>query len=462
MTATVRAPAGRERWAQIGVGLVVTATLARLLPGATHWLGAACAGLAVFALAVWPLVSPQARLFAWLSCAACVFVALAHAQPAEALADALAQCAQFATLLAALATIRLPMRRSPLIGRAAAALLAASPRRRYATVLFGSHWLSLMFSFGVVSLMGEMLRRRGMDVRHDADARAMMLAVIRGLAFTTAWSPMAISYAIVSTALPSLGVLSFVAIGILLAAIILAWDAWCHRPTTAGGVADPRPPADRGDVRALWTILALSALLFAVTLAVHRVTGWSFMTAASLCIPGLSLAWLAAEARQSRPSPAWRAEAQAFFAVLTETRSEVFIFSASTVIGLGILTAVHAAGLASALGALPPWAWPLLCVWSIPIIAAASVPPTIAVLVWAQFFAQTPSALAAPLTHAMALTLGWSLAIGVSPVSATLLITGSITGIEPRDIARHWNRSFVLSGAVMATAMLAGLYGLGI
>jgi hypothetical protein len=104
----------------------------------------------------------------------------------------------------------------------------------------------------------------------------------------------------------------------------------------------------------------------------------------------------------------------------------------------------------------------LLCLWSIPLVAAVSIAPTILVLIWAQAIAHTGMGTATPLTFAMAMTLGWSLAICVSPVSATLLITGSITGIAPREIALRWNLGFVAACTVAASLMLLTLYALGL
>ncbi|MFP5472512.1 MAG: hypothetical protein ACLGJD_02645 [Gammaproteobacteria bacterium] len=457
-----------ERLAQAGLAVTAVCTVLQIVLGGAAWQVAATLGLAVFIAAAWPRVSRQARLFAGLAVPGALLVWLLASGPAPVLESAVAQSTQFAALLAALATLRLPMRRSPLMGRAAASLLAASPGARHGTVLFGSHWLSLMFSFGVVPMMGELLERAGLHVRTSPVARGMLAAVIRGLAMTTTWSPMAISFAIVSAAFPKLGVLPFVGTGMLVAALVLGAEAWSERraaPAIADADATPMP-ASSSDRRALWLILGMSVLLFLATLLLHGSTGWSFMACATLTIPALSLAWALAQSRAPRTAGQnGRASARAalshFFEVLTETRSEIFVFSSAIFIGQGVLAVAHAAGLGAGGGGLPGWLLPLLCLVSIPLVASLSVAPTIAVLIWAQVFTGTASALAAPLTHALALTLGWSLAITVSPVSATLLLAGAMTGVPPREIALGWNRGFVLRSGLVAGAVLAGLYALG-
>lgn len=451
----------REGLAQFSLTVVVVATLARLLLHGQAWLAVAATGLLLYGVSIWPNVSRQARLFAGLAVPSAALVGLLADTPSQVLTSGLSQAVQFATLLAALATLRLPLRRSTLIAQVAARLVATPPRRRYATVLYGSHWLSLMFSFGTVSMMGEMLRRRGLEAGSNNTARAMMVAVIRGLAMTTTWSPMAIGFAIVSSALPGLEVMAFVSMGLLLATLVLGMDVWHHAPATQGPSAEI-PSHEAASDAPLWILVGCSVLLFMATWGLHRLSGWPFMTAASLTLPTCSMLWLLAERvppvpRGDRRQPSW----QTFFSVLTETRSEVLIFSASIFIGQATLASVQALGGETWWSALPVWLLPLLCLWSVPAIAALSVAPTILVLVWAQLFAQMPAALAMPLVHAMALTLGWSLAICVSPVSATLLVASSITGLTAGDIARRWNAGFVVRSGALASALLLLLYRLG-
>ena len=452
----------RDLLAQGALVVLVVATFARQFWRADALLWLASAALIVYAAAVWSRVSRQARVFVVVAVCACVPVLLATEESGRVLRQGFAQSVQFATLLAALATLRLPMRRSALITRAAAWLVACPPRGRYTAITFGSHLLSLMFSFGVVPMMGEMLRRSGLDARRSATARHMLIGVIRGLALTTAWSPMAISFAIVSTALPSLQPLAFVATGMVAAALLLGADCVLHRPATATE-APAVAPGGGGDALALLIILGMATSLFLATFALYELSGWGFMMCAAAVLPCFSLLWLlairggGAGVMPSRSSPA------EFFAVLTETRSETFIFSASTFIGQAIVTLALAFAPAWMAGAgISPLWMALLCLWSIPLVAAVSIAPTILVLIWAQAIAHTGMGTATPLTFAMAMTLGWSLAICVSPVSATLLITGSITGIAPREIAMRWNLGFVAACTVAASLMLLTLYALGL
>lgn len=454
------AMAPRERLAAACMVVLVAATCLRLPWPSDGLLALACAALLGFMAAAWPGVGRQGRVFVVLGAVASGAAFLFSDAGTTVLAGAGAQSVQFATLLAALATLRLPMRRSGLIARAAACLVATGARRRYAALSFGSHLLSLIFSFGVVPMMGEMLRRSGLDARTSPGARQMLMAVIRGLSMTTAWSPMAISFAIVSTALPQMRPLAFMGAGLVAATLVLAGGCLLHRPLPLA----PQTPADapRGDVRSLFIILGMASALFGATLLLYQLSGLPFIMASALTLPCFSLLWLALE-RDPAPTVG-PGLASRFFQVLTEMRSETFIFSASTFIGQAIVAIVlaHADRLGTAWqGLLTPLPLALLCVWLIPAIAMLSIAPTIVVLLLAQAVAHSGFGLATPVTFACALTLGWSLAIGISPVSATLLIAGAITGVPPREIAFGWNLRYTLGASVAAAAFVGLLYAMG-
>lgn len=459
--------APRERLAAACMVVLVAATYLRLPWPSDALLALACAALLGFMAAAWPGVGRQGRVFVVLGAVASGAAFVFSDAGAAVLAGAGAQSVQFATLLAALATLRLPMRRSQLIARAAACLVSTGARRRYAALSFGSHLLSLIFSFGVVPMMGEMLRRSGLDARTSPGARQMLMAVIRGLSMTTAWSPMAISFAIVSTALPQMRPLAFMGAGLLAATLVLAGGCLLHRPLPL----DRQPPADapHGDVQSLFIILGMATALFGATLLLYQLSGLPFIMASATTLPCFSLLWLALEREPaSATGPAAGPGLPArFFQVLTEMRSETFIFSASTFIGQAIVAIVlaHAGGTDQAgsgwQGLLSPLSLALLCVWLIPAIAMLSIAPTIVVLLLAQAVAHSGFGVATPVTFACALTLGWSLAIGISPVSATLLIAGSITGVSPREIAFGWNLHYTLAASAAAGVFIALLYAMG-
>ncbi|HSV77950.1 MAG TPA: hypothetical protein VLK85_01935 [Ramlibacter sp.] len=411
------------------------------------------AALLAYASLSWRRVTLPARVFVALAACASILAIALGTDAVALLGPATQQAAQFATLLAALATLRLPMRRSVLIGRAAAWLVASPPRRRYAALTYGSHFLTLMFGVGVVPMIGDMLARRGLDCRESAAARQMLLAVVRGLAWATLWSPMAVSFAIVSSALPTLDPLRFVGVGLLMALSLLLLSCLFF------GQGDV-PVAASADVagggRALCAIAAMSALLFLATWALYRTSGLSFLLASAITVPCFSLAWWRLEPGERPPLVPGLAGA------VLELRSETLIFSASAFIGQGLLALLLPDAGRHAL-ALPvgPYPFAVLCVLAVPAVAAFAVAPTIVVLLLAQLVAASGIGVATPLTFAVALTAGWSLAIGISTVSATLLLASNVSALPARQIAFGLNRGFTLVMTGVAVGLVSVLYALG-
>jgi len=413
-----------------------------------------CAALLAYAALAWARVTRPARVFVLLAAAAVGLAGALRTEPVALLGPATQQAAQFATLLAALATLRLPMRRSALVGRAAAWLVSSSPRRRYAALTYGSHFLTLMFGVGVVPMIGEMLARRGLDCRESAAARQMLLAVVRGLAWATLWSPMAMSFAIVSSALPTLDPLRFVLAGLAMALLMLLLSCLLFG-RVEGAPVGSEPAAAAGGARALAVIAGLSVLLFLLTWGLYRATGLNFLLASSVTVPCFSLAWWLLEPGERQPLGPGLAGA------VLELRSETLIFSASAFIGQALLALLLPdAGRQALTLPLEPYPFALLCVLAVPVVAAFSVAPTIVVLLLAQLVAISGIGAATPLTFAVALTAGWSLAIGVSTVSATLLLAANVSALPARQIAFGLNRGFTLTMTVVAVGLVSVLYAL--
>lgn len=214
----------------------------------------------------------------------------------------------------------------------------------------------------------------------------------------------------------------------------------------------------------------MSLLLFLATWGLHAASGLSFLLASALTLPTFSLAWLLLERTPSRPRGEGRGEGAAasgwstlLARAILELRSETVVFAASAFIGQAVLALLMPAHAPAGSLALPIAAWPfaLLCVLAIPLVSALAIAPTVAVLLLAQAIAASGVGAERPLTFAIALTSGWSLAIGVSTVSATLLIASRVSALPAREIALGWNRNFTLLMLPLAMGLVSLLYVLG-
>lgn len=417
----------------------------------------AIAGFAVFAVAEWRRALPQGRLFLILGVISAAALALAGDAMRPTLAVATRQSLTFTALLVALGLLRPPMRGSRLVQRAAAWLLARPPRQRYAAVTFGSHVLSVLFNVGILQLIGEVLHRAGLECAGDRRARALLLAAMRGSTTMPLWSPMAMGFAVVSTTLPGFSPPRFMLIGVGVAVVLLLYGCWIHRAEgdgdsgSDGAATLAAMPMVAGGGAATALLLAGALATLATALALHLVLHLAFGIAATWAVAGAAVAW-----RLLEPAAAGAAR-EALWSRLTELRTEMFIFAASTMIGAAVVQVIgHVAPGLTTLsdGAIAP----LACLFGIPVLAAAAVPPSIPVLLAAQILAALPSASGHAASFALALIGGWSLGMVTSPISATVLIAGNVAGVPARTIMFDWNRAHGIGSAAILAAAVAGLH----
>ncbi|WP_028311675.1 hypothetical protein [Derxia gummosa] len=474
------------------VGAVLAFLLAQFLPG--HGLAASALWL-VLAATVLRLrdLPPLAQRFCVGGVAAYAAVALGMPEQRAEVDRALGQGVAFSCLLAVLGVVRYPVRRSPTVREAARGLLGFPPRRRYAAVNAGCHFLSLLFNVGVIPLLGDLLHARAAHLPRDADCHRLVLASMRGAVLMTIWSPMGLGVAIVTTAIPALDPVGFIAlafgVSMTLMALTIAGAAGRAAaasdadPTadTAGLVADgrdtradtraasaftpsgaARPDAAPGGHVELALVLAAAALLLAGAIGVHQWLRWSFIASTILVLPAFALAWLGIERAILRgATPA--EHARGLLHGIADMRAESAIFLSASVIGAAVSLWVRALPAWQAIqGAeVPALAVLLACLTIVPLAGALFIPHTILIILIAQLFGASPVGQAHPYALGLALTLGWATAVSVSPISAMSLLSGRQCGVGARTIAHHWNRRFALALFAGSVATVVALQAAG-
>ena len=63
---------------------------------------------------------------------------------------------------------------------------------------------------------------------------------------------------------------------------------------------------------------------------------------------------------------------------------------------------------------------------------------------------------------ALTLTIGWALAIAVSPISATTLITAAQAGVKSHVVGLVWNRRYVVIQTSISLLIISAAYVAGI
>jgi len=445
------------------LGALVSGKLAEPhLPGATLLLALAAMAAVVLALLRLGRVSRIAQVFLAGAALATLAVALLLPKALPAMQAALMQGTAFSAFLTALGLIRAPVRRSKLIARAAEGLFAHPARLRVLAVSLGAQGISVLFNIGTIGMISDIARNhdaaRRAAGKRGIDTAAMTLAALRGTLLMTVWSPIGLGFAIVTSGIPALDPVKFLALAFGLTALVSIAAALLHAaatPRPQGPRPDDRAPAGAG--RALTLVLAAIAGLIALTLAVHRLFDVSFLIAACLVLPLLAALW-------PRLEPGLREGAPSGLAGLSAASegmaTESTIFLAAAVIGAAVAQAAQAAGIDALIaeGHLPALVVVLGCLVLIPAVGAAMIPHTIVMIMAAQLFGAGPVGMAHPYALGLALLFAWALAIAASPISAMSIITARELGTTPQRITFAVNQRFTLGVMAAAMALVSLVY----
>lgn len=446
--------------AVVMIGALVVGQIGmRIAPGwgALNWVAAAAA--VMLALIRLPHVQRIARIFAIAALGVAALVALAAPEALPAMTRALFQGTAFSAFLTTLGLIRAPVRASRVIGVAAARLFAYPARMRSAAMTFGAQFLSVLFNIGTIGMMSDIATDHAARARAEGkpgiDPAPVTLAALRGTILMTVWNPIGVGFAIVTSAIPGLDPVRFLALSFGAAMLVSAGSLLIGR---TAATADPESTATVQGGRALAAILAAVAGLIAVTLALHRGLDISFLVAACLVLPLLAVLW-------PRIEPAARApKGTSPLAALSEASAvmanEATIFLAAAVIGAGVSVALNALGIGALIesGALPALAIILGCLVLIPLAGALMIPHSIVMVMAAQLFGAGPVGAAHPFALALALCFAWALAISASPISAMSIITGRHLHMPPTRVTFAVNRAFTLYGLAASAALITLIY----
>ncbi|MEI4485097.1 hypothetical protein V8J36_02765 [Frigidibacter sp. MR17.14] len=414
-----------------------------------------------------------------------VFLALAAVLAAVALAvmpgafarieTAVIQGTGFAALMMVLGLLRDPVRRSRAAIGATGYLLSVPPARRFAALFAGAHLMSLMFNVGIIAMIGDLTESRdGRDLSRDPSRRAMVMAAMRGAALVAIWSPIGLGFAIVSAGIPTLDPVRLVlAAAAFTAVAVLIGCRWPLLPPEASVQPEDRPappvspmgpmgPMMAPGIGPMLAILAISGLLLAATYALHRLAGPSFTVASVSVLPAFALVWLALE---SRGAPGrFGPRLGLALTALGDLRSEGATFLSANVIGAVLSMGLQATPVWHALVASDAAGLPLAlaCLVAVPLAASVYLPNTIVVVMGAQLLGHTPLGTGHPLTLALALCIGWGLAICVSPLSAMCLITARFCGVSSRKVALGWNARYVFLLTLLGLAAVTLCHAAGL
>ena len=457
-------------------------SLAGLLPG-LGWVGD-LAGLALLGFLLLEFSRQRAYARAVLigfSAAGLAGIALAHRAGTDAVGLFLAgwrRGAEYAAFYFALSALRDAAETSRLVRACGRHLVAQPPGRRYAALAAGGHLFGIILSYGAIDLLGAMVTRAATDAAAaPMRARRMLMAVFRGFCVMNCWSPLNVMTAVVATAVPAAPMRLLLPAGFVVAMAMLAlgWAEdrllWRRRPEPAPAAA----PAGGWAIHL--RLVALVGLVMALAEAAGALLGIGLVSAVTLAVPAVALAWVGVQARGAArlgapggpmgrpmgrlgvPLPALLVRrARRFVARAPVFRAEATVLGASGFMGVALGGALSGAGLAPWLGALPPLAIPLAVPPLLMLTGQVGLNP-IAVVALIGAAIPAPAALGVPpAVLAFACMLGWGLAVGVTPMSASAITTARWLRVSPWRVSTVWNAGYAAVSLLLAWAAIGALF----
>jgi len=451
----LRAPA-----AATALILVVLGSILRAVWG-WHWAGLLAAGaLAVYLLLEAWSVKGTGR-WVMLAAALSALAALAfHPQPTRLLLEGGIQAAAIIGLFTALGFLREAAETSTLIQRCGELMVRQPPGRRYAVLSLGSHLISLVLNFGVLSLLGTMVAKGNTAEAAGGDQRVvairsqrMLSAILRGFSTMTVWSPLSVSFAVVQNVVHGLAWWPFLGLQAVLTALLMGLGWAMDR------AAFPRVP--RSAQATDWTpLLRLSALVGAVVAAsvvAAELLSVRLVVGAMVVVPPAGMMWLWAQHRDIRP--ALRHLASRLTISMPGFREEVAMLGGAMFLGTVVAAFVPPDETARlvAMAHLPPALLLVLMSWSVMALAQVGLSQIVTVTLLGSALADLAPLGLPPLAVASGLMGAWALSACATPVGAAVLTIARMGGVEIKVVARQWNGRYVLAGALLLALWQVGL-----
>ena len=430
----------------------------------------AIGGLAVFAIAGQPLFGRRERFLLTLACTLSLAVFWISPDPAALYYEALDRATFLAAFMILLALLRDGAVTSPAVLDVGTYLTRQPPGRRYLSIHFGGHALSILLNFGALNLLGPLIMRgidattpdpRLADIRRERQISALM----RGFSLMVVWSPTAVTQALVFTMLPDAQYSRMVLVGLVIV-VLNSLAGWLIDWRTGERARRVIPPEERPQFpaglpfprRSFLHFAAVCGLLVATTLAIMALGGVSTVPALTLSAPLVTLVWLV---RQSQ------ADRNAGKAVVNRVRSiatksiplsgpEAFTLSVAGYCGIVAAGLVNPDAFASIANLEH---WPEFALYAAAIIipflfSNVGIPPIMTTTFLGTLMASLPGLDFDATLLAMAFCIGWALNLTGSPLGLSAVILSRITGEAGRRLTWTWNGVYTMTCLGIACLVL--------
>lgn len=389
-----------------------------------------------------------------------------HRDPGAVIALALEQGAFLLTFVLLVSFVQEAARTSPSVAACGRALTRQPPSRRFLALFLGGNLMTVVFNLGSVSLIAPLVHRAAEAAPDDPRAaireRRQLSAILRGVAWSVAWSPTAVAPLALAELMPEADRVLWIGLGFAISAVMMmvgwAEDAWRWRGLDVTPADGQRQSPLSG--RAVAGFAAVSAGFAALTGVVMAVSGEGVPASLMLAGPMLLAVWLVVQNRAA-PRPFVVTGRQIRYIVVERlplSAPAAVTLACSGYLGRAGAELVPAVQLAAGFGAVDMPAWLFLAAIPLVMVALAqlALSPIMMAVFFGSLFGSMPELPAGPTLIALAITTGWSLGMTCSPFASAVILLNHMTGHPGTRLSWGWNLGFT----VLAFLTLAGIFRL--
>ncbi|MBY8975900.1 hypothetical protein KHP62_08795 [Rhodobacteraceae bacterium NNCM2] len=453
--------------------VMVSAIVLVFVPAA--WLSiTAGAALVLFLTLGWRQFSIGTWVPIMLSTGALI-LAIHREVPADVLLQAINRMLFLAALISVLGTLRSAAALAREVDLAGAFLTNQPAPRRYLALTLGGHLFGVLINFGGLALLldltarsmkSEATRRLPPDVQ-EVKLKRMSLAIIRGFALISLWSPLGFAANVVLITLPDVSFVDFGPIGLAMTFVFVAigwiFDRFEGRKYRQLALPRPTPPegAWKGALMLVGHVLLLGGSVFVL----HEVTPLTFQEALISVVPTYAVIWAAASnwSGVGGPLGGIASAASTTWQRMSGTAGEVGVFASAgflPVVLLALIPVEDLRVLISDLG-LDAVSMMLGLSASIVVFALLGVNPIVSASVLGAIAGQLSVPGLSDTAIALAITGGWCAVVGLSPFMTTTIFCGAIIERPATRIALVWNGPYCVTIFLVWCAFLVALFEAG-
>lgn len=384
------------------------------------------------------------------------YLALAGELAMDGLERAASNAAFYASFLGSLGMMQCLVRRLEVLQRIHDVLLGGRPALLYPKYAVVSCGIASVLSFGVMNLLcgtlADTLRERGITGESRLRwLRSVLISTLRGFALVPLVAPTSVAVAIITREVPALSWSGLLPYGIA-SAVVLVLVGWFLEHKRFRLVSTERQLLEHWPAGSGRLALLVGVIFMAMGLLV-QFTDLRVSVAAMLTVPVVTFLYMGWHDRSVAGA------AREAVDNLLGMRNEMSIFAGSAALGVALVAVIPddaLAGLAS--GELGVFLLAACGLLMMPMLSAVGIIPITVLSVQAGLMPQLVAEGVNPLPIAVALVIGFSLAMMLSPFGPAVMLLSRFGKVSRWVVAFGWNGLFVLLSVPLLLLLLWGLF----